>query len=312
MSHHHRSSARPTGYPSITATARISEALHLYGHTPHYDEPEYRPMPDDDALADLVASLFTTVASRFADTALAPETDPVLWGLANLFARQLDRLQRLLDDNESTQRQAQEQQDGSELRSVELERLIDKGQQLLAKRAAFEAMRDAAATAYTEETGSVWRPRSGSMVTHKTMTAATIDSRDYIAAKRRAETEVMLPNGPKIAITGGATCTDHVKIWAVLDKALAKYADMVLLHGGNPTGVDAIAAAWAANRKVVAIGFRPDWARDAKAAPFKRNDRLLEVMPLGVIVFPGNGITDNLADKAKRLGITVSDFRSKA
>ena len=31
-------------------------------------------------------------------------------------------------------------------------------------------------------------------------------------------------------------------------------------------------------------------------------------MPIGVVVFPGSGITENLADKAKALGIPVSRF----
>jgi hypothetical protein len=32
-----------------------------------------------------------------------------------------------------------------------------------------------------------------------------IDSRDFLAAKRRAETEVLVPAGPKIAVTGAST-----------------------------------------------------------------------------------------------------------
>jgi hypothetical protein len=32
---------------------------------------------------------------------------------------------------------------------------------------------------------------------------------------------------------------------------------------------------------------------------------MLSVMPIGVMVFPGNGIQANLADKAKKLGIPV-------
>jgi hypothetical protein len=48
---------------------------------------------------------------------------------------------------------------------------------------------------------------------------------------------------------------------------------------------------------------KPDWTKHAKAAPFKRNDAMLDVLPIGVMVFPGTGIWDNLADKAKRLGI---------
>jgi len=56
------------------------------------------------------------------------------------------------------------------------------------------------------------------------------------------------------------------------------------------------------------IAFKPDWSRHAKAAPFKRNDAMLEVLPIGVMVFPGTGIQENLADKAKKLGIPVWQF----
>jgi hypothetical protein len=34
-------------------------------------------------------------------------------------------------------------------------------------------------------------------------------------------------------------------------------------------------------------------------------------MPIGVVVFPGSGISDNLADKARKLGIPLFDFRPK-
>ena len=84
---------------------------------------------------------------------------------------------------------------------------------------------------------------------------------------------------------------------------------MVLLHGGSPKGAERIAACWADTRKVVQIAFKPDWTRHAKAAPFKRNDAMLAVMPIGVVLFPGSGITDNFADKARSLGIPCFDFR---
>jgi hypothetical protein len=80
---------------------------------------------------------------------------------------------------------------------------------------------------------------------------------------------------------------------------------MVLLHGGAPRGTERIAACWADQRKVPQIAFKPDWAKHAQAAPFKRNDALLAELPIGVMIFPGNGIQANLADKAKRLGIPV-------
>ena len=45
-----------------------------------------------------------------------------------------------------------------------------------------------------------------------------------------------------------------------------------------------------------------------RGAPFKCNDALLHTLPIGVIVFPGSGITGNLADKARILGIPVWRF----
>jgi hypothetical protein len=91
---------------------------------------------------------------------------------------------------------------------------------------------DQAADQFERHTGSSWRPRSGSKLNHRAVISAMIDSRDFLAAKRRAETQVLLPAGPKIA-------------------------------------------------------FKPDWIRLAKAVPFKRNDQMLDVLPIGVIVFPG-------------------------
>ncbi|MDQ2762323.1 MAG: DUF2493 domain-containing protein, partial [Pseudomonadota bacterium] len=148
-------------------------------------------------------------------------------------------------------------------------------------------------------------PRAGSMVNHRSMTAAMIDSRDFLAAKRRSETEVMVPAGPRIAFAGGVECNDHRRIWAALDRVHAKHPDMVLLHGGSPKGAERIAACWADARKISQVTFKPDWTRHRNAAPFKRNDRMLEAMPIGVVAFPGSGISENLADKARALGVPV-------
>ena len=167
-----------------------------------------------------------------------------------------------------------------------------------------ETFRDTAADLFLRTTGTPWSPRSGSRVNHRQVTSAMIDSRDFIAAKRRADNEVLLPAGPKIAFSGGDT-TDHRLIWARLDQVHAKHPDMVLLHGGSPKGAERIAATWADNRKVAQVAFKPDWMKHAKAAPFKRNDRMLDTMPIGVIIFPGTGIQENLADKARKMGIPV-------
>jgi hypothetical protein len=289
----------------------VLDELQLYGYHLGQDEADPRPLPEASVLEATVAALFETLSEPLIDTRLEPDVPDLLWSLTDLFHRKAARVQRQLDDNEDRQRRSQTEQDGSEIRSVELERLIAQGQTLIEKRNAFEMLRDRAAEHYEAHTGSAWRPRAGSMVNHKHLTAAVIDSRDFIAAKRKAETEVHLPAGPKIAFGGGVDCNDHHAIWAALDKVLAKHTGMVLIHGGSARGAERIAACWADKRQVTQIAFKPDWTREGKAAPFKRNDRMLDVLPIGLIVFPGSGITDNLADKARKLGIRLMDYRKR-
>ena len=90
-----------------------------------------------------------------------------------------------------------------------------------------------------------------------------------------------------------------------------KHPGMVLLHGGSQKGAELIASKWADARKVPQVAFKPDWIKHTKAAPFRRNDAMLETMPIGVLAFPGNGINENLADKARKLGIPVQKFTEK-
>ena len=71
-------------------------------------------------------------------------------------------------------------------------------------------------------------------------------------------------------------------------------------------GAEGIATCWADNRKISQLAFKPGWNRHKNAAPFKRNDGMLETFPIGAIVFSGTGIGENLADKACKRGIPVS------
>ena len=297
---------------TASSTEETLTELRLFGYRPSLDEPDVRPAPDDPEISGCIADIFDALAGTLTDTCLEPDLHDLLWSMVHAFHRANDHVQRKLDDNEQAQRQSQRQQDGSEIRSVELERLLAEGAVLLQRRDALEAFRDAAADRYEQITGSAWRPRAGSLVNRRALTAAVVDSRDFLLAKRRRETEVLVPEGARIAFTGGPDCNDVDRIWTVLDKVRVKHADMVLLHGGTPTGAERIAACWADSRKVPQVVFRPDWNRHRKAAPFKRNDALLEALPIGVVAFPGSGISANLCDKAKMLGIPVWRFGGSA
>ena len=292
-----------------SSTAVVPEELQLYGWRPFTDEPDPRPLPEPDAIRTAVADIFDALVSTLSDTRLEPDLEDLLWSTTNLFHRMATRTGRELDSNEQAQKRSQREQDGSEVRSVELETLIAEGITLIERRNAFEAMRDLAAELFETHLGQTWHPRTGSHVNRRTLTASLIDSRDHLTAKRRADLEPLMPQGTKIAFTGGLDCNDHAAIWAALDRVhifLPKPLHLAV------RGAERIATAWADNRAVTQIVFKPDWTRHGKSAPFKRNDQLLDTLPIGLIVFPGSGITENLADKARAMGIPLFDFRSKA
>lgn len=294
-----------------SATDHILTELQLHGWRPGQDEPDPRPLPEGGHVAGAIADIFDALIATLGDTRLEPDLHDLLWSTVNLFHRAVLRIERQLDENEQAQRRLQREQDGSEINAVELERLTAEGRTLIERRDAFEIMRDRAADHHERHTGSPWRPRSGSRVSHRHLTSAMIDSRDFLALRRKAKTDAMLPPGPKIAFTGGLDFNDHRLIWDVLDKVHKKHPDMVLIHGKTPKGAELIASRWADHRAVPQIGFAPDWSKHGRAAPFRRNDQMLDIVPIGVIVFPGTGIQDNVADKARKLGIKACDFRDR-
>ena len=295
----------PRHYASPTAA--VLDHAALYGATPDPGEPDNRPVWDEtEAVAGIEQAVHTLIESVVPDgTQLADERESLLWGFVNMLHAQAGRIDRTADRIVLEMRDLERAQDGTEVKALELERLTERAHSLGDRRDAFETMRDFAGEAYRVETGQVWRPRQGSH-TSKTgrLTSAAIDARDFRRARKDRETRAHLPEGTLVAIAGGREVADGAAIWTTLDRTKAKYEDMVLLHGGSP-GVEKIAASWAEARGVDQVVCRPDWNAHGKAAPFRRNDELLNLLPRGVIAFPGSGITGNLVDKARQLGIPV-------
>ena len=287
-------------------TAMVCEQAALFGATPGPDEFDNRPVWGEAESTAAVLKAFVALAEAAPDgTQLADERRNLLWGFVNTLDAQTQRLDRAADKLIPGIRELQREQDGSEIRSRELELATDRAENLTARRDAFEGLRDAAAEAYRVETGEVWRPRRGSHVSQTgKLTSAVIEARDFQRAKKDRENTAHLPQGTLVAVAGGKEATDAGKIIGQLDKLKAKYADVVLVHGGGP-GAEKIAAGWAERNGVHQVVCKPDWDAHGRAAPFRRNDELLSLLPKGVIAFPGSGITDNLVDKARSLGIPV-------
>lgn len=265
--------------------------------------PDYElPVPEAGDVALALDGLITPLADTLRDTRLAPFAEDIAWAIVNVFHRKIETLTRRADENASAIRQCDRDNDGSEVADTELETAIVRGRLLEEATLSFEAMRDRLAEDYERVTGRAWFPRTGSM-TGRRVTAATIEARDFLAAKRQAEIAARRPEGTYVAVTGGIDYEDHVTIWNRLDRTRERFPDMVLIHGGNRRGVEHIAATWARARGVTQIVFRPDFKAHGPAAPFRRNDEIIAAKPSGLIIFPGSGISENLADKAQARGI---------
>ncbi len=293
-----------THFNASGSTAHLLDELALYGISSLDGERDYRPMPDADETEMKITVLMQTMADLFHDTRLEDETEEMLWSVVNGFHRRTSHIQKKLNDNADKIKDANRQYDGSEIRDVEMQKLIAEGRSFEEHRNAFELMRDRASEHFAAITGKPWLPRTGSKVSHTNMTATALESRQYLSAKRHKETSASCPEGTRIVFSGGQDYANVDAIWNALDKARTKYPDMILMHGGSTKGAEHIASLWAANRGVHQVAFKPDYSL-GRRAPFVRNDLMLAEGPQGLIVAPGGGIQEQIIRNARQQGIVV-------
>ena len=180
-------------------TAMACEQAALFGATPGPDEFDNREIwNEDEALAGIEEAIHILAGAVAPDgTQLADERESLLWGFVNALHAQVQRLDRGIDKIAPEMKDLGQEQDGSEIKSRELERLTDRVQNLGDRRDAFEAMRDLAAEGYRTETGDTWRPRNGSHSSQTgKLTSAAIDARDYLRARKDRETSRICPRAP--------------------------------------------------------------------------------------------------------------------
>ncbi len=213
--------------------AAFCENAQLFGAAPGPDEFDSRDVWDEDDALDAVHAAFEILAGGIGTdgTQLSDERESLLWGFVNMLDAQTQRLDRSADRLIPGLRDLQHEQDGSEIKSRELELTTDRVQNLSARRDAFERMRDAAAEDYLTATGQTWRPRSGSHTSQTgKLTSAAIDARDFMRARKDRKTQAHLPEGTLVAVTGGKDVTDPAAVFNRLDKVRAKYTDILFLY----------------------------------------------------------------------------------
>ena len=275
------------------------------------------PLPQPEAVEQTLAGVWSDLLALFPDTALEEDAEEIAWGFVNLFHRAAAKRNAQVDRATDEIRCLLASADGSEIHSAELERQIARAQAAEAAMVGLEAFREAAARLYIDETGSSWRPATGSRPCHSAaLTSAVVDGRDFLRARSESRRRVAMPAGTPVLFAGGRLSfgsADDAKalansVWETLDKVRGHVADLVLVHGGDTKGLDRIAAAWAERRKVAQVAFGLD-RRLGSRAGFRRNEQMLSLNPRYVVAFPGSGVLERLVISAKANGVHVVDRR---
>ena len=281
------------------------------------DEHSTPELPDSEAVEQTLEAVWSDLLALFPETAIEDDAEEIAWGIVNLFHRAAAKRRAQVDRATDEIRCLLASADGSEVHSTELERQIARAQAAEAAMVGLEALREAAAQLYLNETGSSWRPATGSRANHGAgLTSAVIAGRDFLRARAESCRRAAMPEGTPVLFAGGrltfATADDAKavadQVWATLDKVRQHVADMVLVHGGDSRGLDRIAAAWAERRKIAQVTFALDRRLGARAG-FRRNEQMLSLNPRCLVAFAGNGVLERLVIKAKQKGVHVVDRR---
>jgi SLOG family YspA-like protein len=281
------------------------------------DAPGTTDLPEPDAVEQTLAAVWSDLLALFPDTALEEDAEEIAWGFVNLFHRAAAKRNAQVDRATDEIRCLLASADGSEVHSTELERQVARAQAAEAAMIGFEAFREVAARLYMNETGSSWRPASGSRPSHSAaLTSAVVDGREFVRARAESRRRAAMPVGTPVLFAGGRLSFGDAEdaktlassIWATLDKVREHVADLVLVHGGDNKGLDRIAAAWAERRKVAQVAFGLD-RRLGSRAGFRRNEQMLSLNPRCLVAFAGNGVLERLVISAKAKGVHVVDRR---
>ena len=108
-------------------TAMACEQAALFGATPGPDEFDNREIwNEDEALAGIEEAIHILAGTVAPDgTQLADERESLLWGFVNALHAQVQRLDRGIDKIAPEMKDLGQEQDGSEIKSRELELLTD-------------------------------------------------------------------------------------------------------------------------------------------------------------------------------------------
>ena len=270
---------------------------HSTAQRPSAASSDSREVWDEDDATEALGEAIRIVVDGITveGTQMADEREALLWSIVNCFHAQIGRLDRAVDRIVPEMKDLETAQDGTEVKAWELQLLTDRARNLGDRRDAFERLRDTAADAYRAETGEyLASPQRIAYLEVGKRSRPPPSTRATSGAHARSERPAATcrtapwwrsPAARRLLTppSSGASSTARTRSTATWSSSTAA-----------PPASRTVAAKWAEARSVDQVIVRPDWKAHGRAAPFRRNDALLDLLPKGVIAFAGSGVTGNL------------------
>ena len=291
---------------SVTAT--VCDQAALFGATPERDEFDNRELWDPENAISAVTEAFRIMALGVGPdgTQLADERESLLWGFVNMLDAQTQRLDRAADRLVPEMRDLQREQDGSEIQ-VPRARTHHRPNQ--------EPHGPAGRLRAAQRCSGRSLPRRDRRCLAAPARVPHLPDRQAHLGHDRRPRLPACPQGPR---EQGPPAPGNPRGGGRRQAGRRRrYGHPAPSRGSRPSTTTwswstAAAPASSASRpsgRTATASTRssasPTGTHTDRAAPFRRNDELLDLLPKGVIAFPGSGITDNLVDKARKLGIPV-------
>ena len=227
---------------------------------------------------------------------LNDEREKLLWGIGNVFKKQLGRLNTEARDVVRDTDLTPETRDA-------LARNYDM------RRDVFKELFLEAGKIYFREALQPWNPDGYTRLDH-THTLATLEAESFLKQVEQHRHEAIYRNGQYVVAAGSALAPENETahrpvVDRYLDKVLATYPDMVLVHCGNDKGYDKLFAEWAERNNVPQIAEQPKWGpHGSEKAPTLRNEKIFEELTIqGLVAFGSRGAL--VEDMIRRAGNAV-------
>jgi predicted Rossmann-fold nucleotide-binding protein len=108
----------------------------------------------------------------------------------------------------------------------------------------------------------------------------------------------------RLIVCGGRQYSDGQTIWTALDKIHSEHGISQIICGGAP-GSDDYVSKWAKTNGVAVTIVLAEWQKHGHAAGPKRNQKMLELKPDGVVAFPGGAGTADMCRLAREAGLKI-------